>query len=80
MPFGAIVIVGLAIIGFIVASVAVPGSIIWALPIALLVIGFVAVSSFSKRREGVERMRELRDQAQPETTDFTERDQHTLAN
>lgn len=80
MPFAAILIVGIAIIGFIVASVAVPGSIIWALPIALLVVGFVAVSSFSKRREGVERMRELRHEAQPEKTDFTERDQSTLTN
>lgn len=80
MPVGAVVIVVVAIIGFIVASVAVPGSIIWALPIALLVIGFVGVSSFSRRRESVERMRELRHEAQPGKTEFTERDQHTLTN
>jgi cytochrome c-type biogenesis protein CcmH/NrfF len=79
MP-SAIVIVILAVMGFIVASVAFPGSIVWALPLALLVIGFVAVSSFSKRREGVERMRELRSEAKPQKTDFTPRDEQTLSN
>lgn len=78
MP-SALVIIIVAVIALIVASVAVPGSIIWALPIALLVIGFVAVSSFAKRREGVERMREIRDDAQTQQTDFTERDRQTLA-
>jgi Flp pilus assembly protein TadB len=72
------VIIILCLIGLIVASVAVPGSIIWALPLAVVLIAVAAFGRFRSSRESAHKMRELRDQADSDTTDFTERDHRTL--
>ena len=72
------VIIALCVIGLIVAAIAVPGSIIWALPLAIVVIAVAAFGRFRSSRESVQRMREVREQADSDTTDFTARDQRSL--
>jgi hypothetical protein len=65
------------LVGAIIGSVVIPGSAIFAIPIAVLALIFLGFTEFSRRTQAARQMGDFRDQAKAEKIDFTARDRET---
>jgi cytochrome c-type biogenesis protein CcmH/NrfF len=72
------IVVAAAIIGLVVGAALLPAGVFWALPIALVLLGFLGVGQLRRRAAEARSMESFRDEADSEPIEFTERDKQTL--
>jgi hypothetical protein len=73
------IVVAAFVLAFVVATLMWGGAgLVFALPVALVVLGVAFALKLNKRRKSAASMQEQRERARTQKVDFTERDKQTL--
>jgi uncharacterized membrane protein len=67
-----------AIVGLLIGAALLPAGVFWALPIAAVLIVFLAAGSFRRRASEAQSVQEFREGVESKPIEFTERDKQTL--
>ena len=75
---GATIVIAAAILGLLVGAALVPGAPIFALPIVAILVLVLGLGEMRRRKGEAQSMEGLREQADSEPIEFTDRDKQTL--